>query len=222
MMRFDIITLFPDAIDKYFAQGLIGRAQESGLVDIKAHDLRNWTDDRHRTVDDKPYGGGNGMVLKVEPIFRAVKELKGRRRKVKVVLLTPRGKQFNQQLADEYAQYKQIILISGRYEGVDERVAQHIADDEVSVGPYVLMSGDLPAMIIAETVARLKAGVAGEEEWLDQRKEGGGFWEYPQYTRPEVFRPKNSQHWKAPKVLLSGDHKKIKAWKSRHRKNIGA
>lgn len=156
------------------------------------------------------------MVLKVQPIFEAVKELKGRRRKLKVVLLTPRGRQFDQKKADEYSYFNQLILISGRYEGVDQRVAEHIADEEISVGPYVLMGGDLPAMTIVETVARLKAGVAGEEEWLQTRKERGGFWEYPQYTRPEVFRPKPGEKWSVPSELVGGDHKIIAEWRRRH------
>lgn len=212
-MKFDILTLFPEVINDYFEQGLLGRAQHSGLIQARAHNLRDWTDDKHQTVDDKPYGGGNGMVLKVEPVYRAVKELKGRRRKVKVVLLTPRGKKFDQKMAREYADLKQLIIISGRYEGVDERVAEHIADDQVSIGPYVLMSGDLPAMIMVEAVARLRSGVAGEEAWLEERQEKGGFWEYPQYTRPEVFQPNAKNKWSVPKTLIKGDHRAIKKWR---------
>lgn len=217
-MDFDILTLFPEAIDFYFQQGLLGRAQKSGLIKVQAHNLRHWTDDKHQTVDDKPYGGGNGMVLKVDPIFRAVKELKGRRRKVKVILLTPRGKQFNQSLARQYLDLKQLIIISGRYEGVDQRVAEHIADDQISIGPYVLMSGDLPAMSIVEAVARLKSGVAGDEDWLKARQDGGhGFWEYPQYTRPEVFKPSlRSSGWTVPKILLTGHHSKVERWRREH------
>ncbi len=215
-MKFDIITLFPKAIEFYFDQGLISRARKQGLIEIKAHDLRCWTDDKHRTVDDKPYGGGSGMVLKVEPIYRAVSEIKGRSRKSKVVLLTPRGKQFNQKMAKEYADLKQLIIISGRYEGVDQRVAENIADEEISIGPYVLMSGDLPAMSVVETVVRLKAGVAGEKEWLSARIQEGGFWEGPQYTRPEIFRPKKGKLWKVPSVLMKGNHRDIEKWRKEH------
>ncbi len=219
-MKFDILTLFPEVINDYFKQGLLGRAQRSGLIQVQAHNLRNWTDDKHQTVDDKPYGGGNGMVLKVGPIYRAVKELKGRRRKVKVVLLTPRGRGFDQKLAREYADLRQLIIISGRYEGVDERVAENIADDQVSIGPYVLMSGDLPAMIMVEVIARLQAGVAGKESWLAERQERGGFWECPQYTRPEIFQPNNRTKWSVPKTLVKGDHRAIKKWRQEKGKLI--
>jgi tRNA (guanine37-N1)-methyltransferase len=215
-MKFDIITIFPETINEYFSQGLIGRAQKDNLLKIKAHNLRQWTSDRHQTVDDKPYGGGNGMVLKVEPIFRAVKELKARKKNVKTILLSPRGRQFNQSLAQEYSKLDHLIIISGRYEGVDERVAEHIADQEVSVGPYVLMSGDLPAMTIVESVARLKAGVAGDKDWLEERMTAAGFWENACYTRPEVFSPRPGEKWSVPNELLRGNHKEIKAWQKKH------
>lgn len=215
-MQFDVLTLFPKAIEYYFKQGLIGRAQRDNLIQIKVHNLRKWTDDRRRTVDDKPYGGGNGMVLKIEPIYKAIKEIKGRKRKSKIILLTPRGRKFDQKLANEYANLKQLIIISGRYEGVDERVAEYIADEEISIGPYVLMSGDLPAMSIIETIARLKADVAGDKKWLKERIKDDGFWEGPQYTRPEVFYGKNNKKWVVPKCLINGDHKEIAEWKKRH------
>jgi len=219
-MKFDIITLFPEAIDKYFSQGLIARAQKKGLIEIQTHNLRQWAYDKHQTVDDKPYGGGGGMVLKVEPIFRAVKEIKGRRKKTKIILLTPRGRSFNQSIAKEYSSFKQIILISGRYEGIDERVAKYIADDEISIGPYVLMSGDLPAMVLIESIARLKSGVAGDEEWLNERIENSGFWEQACYTRPEVFKPSLGKKWVVPEELIKGDHRAIKNWKLKHGKLI--
>ncbi len=219
-MRFDIITLFPEAIKEYFGQGLIARAQKKGLIEINIHNLRQWAYDKHQTVDDKPYGGGGGMVLKVEPIFRAVKEIKGRRKKTKIILLTPRGRSFDQSLAKEYSDSKQIIIISGRYEGVDERVAKYIADDEISIGPYVLMSGDLPAMVLVESIARLKSGVAGDKDWLNERSGESGFWEQACYTRPEIFKPSFGKKWIVPKELIKGDHKVIQDWKHKHGKLI--
>jgi len=215
-MKFDVLTLFPKGITSYFDQGLLNRAQGKGLIEINIHDLRNWSVDRHRTVDDKPYGGGNGMVLKVEPIYRAVKELKGRKRKTRTILLTPRGRKFDQKIAEEYSKLNQLIIISGRYEGVDERVAEYIADDQISIGPYVLMSGDLPAMVIIETIARLETGVAGDQEWLTERTNRGGFWEGPQYTRPEIFSPNKKEKWIVPKCLIGGNHREIFDWREEH------
>ncbi|MDO8655428.1 MAG: tRNA (guanosine(37)-N1)-methyltransferase TrmD, partial [bacterium] len=179
-----------------------------------------WTKDRHRVVDDKPYGGGLGMVMKVEPIFRAVESIKksfrsqasGSRPKVsktKVILFTPRGRKFTQERAHAWAKLDQLIFICGRYEGIDERVAKHIADEEISVGDYVLMGGEVAAMAVIETVSRLIPGVIGKEAFLKERKKKTGFLEYPQYTRPETFEPKKGVRWKVPKVLLSGNHADI-------------
>ena len=219
MIKFDIITIFPDIFSSYFSESLISRAQKKKLIKINIHDLRKWAKDKHKTVDDKPFGGGLGMVMKIEPIFKAVKALKKSRAKTqksKVILFSPRGKKFNQKMAYQFSKLDQIILICGRYEGVDERVAKHIADMEVSIGDYDLMGGELPAMIVVETVSRLIPGVLGKKELLKQRiTKEKGFVEYAQYTRPEVFNK-----WPVPKVLLSGDHKKIEQWRKKHRKII--
>jgi tRNA (guanine37-N1)-methyltransferase len=220
-MRFDILTLFPQGIFPYFQEGIIKRAQEEDLIKINLWNLRQWTEDKHQTVDDRPFGGGGGMILKVGPIYEAVKELEQRRKKTKIVLFSPRGEKFSQPKAKEYSQLDQLILISGRYEGVDERVAQYIADEVISIGDYVLMGGDLPAMVVVEAVARLKSGVAGEEEWLEERiTVEGGFQEYPQYTRPASFSPRIGKKWKVPDILLSGDHKEIQKWREKHGQNI--
>ncbi len=193
----------------YLRESLIARAQKKRLIKINVHNLRKWTRDRHKTVDDRPYGGGLGMVLKVEPIYKAVKEIKGKGKKVKVILFTPRGKKFNQQIAYNLSKLDKVIMICGRYEGVDERVAKNVADMELSIGEYDLMGGELPSMIVTETVARLVSGVLGKPQLLKERiTKSKGFIEYPHYTRPEVFSPKKGVYWKVPKLLISGHHKK--------------
>jgi len=219
MLTFDIITIFPEIFDSYLKESFIKKAQQKQLIKINIHDLRDWVKDRHKTVDDRPFGGGLGMVLKVEPIYKAIKELSSL--KTKVILFTPRGKKFNQKLAYSLSQLNQLILICGRYEGVDERVAKYIADLELSIGDYDLMGGELPAMVVIETVARLIPGVLGKPELLKERiTKEKGFIEYPQYTRPEVFSPKKGIYWKVPKVLLSGHHQKIADWRKKHGKII--
>jgi len=224
MITFDIITIFPKLFDSYLKESFIKKAQERGLIKIRIYNLRDFTTDKHQTVDDRPYGGGLGMVLKVEPIYRAVKSLKKRRskkQKEKVILFTPRGKQFNQTMAYRLSKLNHIIMICGRYEGVDERVAKYIADLNLSIGPYDLMGGELPALVVIETVARLIPGVLGKPELLKERvTKGRGFIEYAQYTRPEVFSPKKGISWRVPKVLLSGNHQKIKEWREKHKKII--
>jgi tRNA (guanine37-N1)-methyltransferase len=244
MIKFDIITIFPEIFDSYFKASLIDKAQKKKLIKVKVHDLRKWTKDRHKTVDDRPYGGGLGMVLKVEPIFRAVSSLakfkiqsskfKITDPKTKIILFTPRGKKFNQKMAYNLSKLEHIIMICGRYEGVDERVAKKIADLELSIGGYDLMGGELPALVVVETVSRLIPGVLGKEELLKERiTKERGFIEYPQYTRPEVFSPrlrspkrtsagKTRQFvkWRVPKVLLSGNHKEIKKWREKRAKVI--
>jgi tRNA (guanine37-N1)-methyltransferase len=213
-MRFDIITLFPSTIIPFFQEGIIARAQKEKLIEIEIHDLRKWTTDKHHVVDDKPYGGGRGMILKIGPIFRAVESLKQKKKRTRVILFSPRGKIFDQSFANNYTKFDQLILISGRYEGVDERVFQYIADDILSIGNYTLMSGDLPAIIVVESVGRLTKGVIGSEEEIEERVSSkGGFKEYPQYTRPEVFTSVKGTEWKVPPELLSGDHRKIKQWR---------
>jgi tRNA (guanine37-N1)-methyltransferase len=221
-MVFDIITIFPKIFDSFLKESFIKKAQKKGLIKIRIHNLRDFTTDRHKTVDDKPYGGGLGMVLKLEPIYKAVKSIKSKvkSQKSKVILFTPRGKQFNQKMAYQLSKLDRIIMISGRYEGVDERVAKYIADLQLSIGPYDLMGGELPAMVVIETITRLIPGVIGKPEFLKERVFKGGFVEYPQYTRPEVFSPKKGVYWKVPKVLLSGNHKKIQEWREKRKKII--
>ena len=231
MIKFDVITIFPEIFDSYLKEGLIARAQEKKLMQIKIHNLRKWTKDRHQTVDDRPYGGGLGMVLKVEPIFKAVssltklklqkKKLKSKNKNSKIIVFTPRGKQFNQKIAQNISKLDQVIMICGRYEGIDERVTNYLADLKISIGPYDLMGGELPAMITIEAVARLIPGVIGKEQLLKERiTKSKGFVEYQQYSRPEVFEPKPGLKWRVPKVLLSGNHKKIEQWRKKYLKVI--
>ena len=229
MVQFDIITIFPKIFDSYLKESFIKKARVKGLLKINIHNLRDWAKDRHKTVDDRPFGGGLGMVLKIEPIYKAIKSIvRGRisnsnsNSKRKVILFTPRGKKFNQKMAYQFSKLKQIIMICGRYEGIDERVAKKIADVELSIGDYDLMGGELPAMVVMETIARLIPGVLGKTELLRERiTKEKGFIEYPQYTRPEVFSPKKGLKWRVQKVLLSGNHKKIEEWRKKHQKIIG-
>ena len=222
-MRFDIITLFPEIFEFYCQHSILKKAKEKGIIKIKVHNLRDFTSDKHKTVDDKPFGGGRGMVLKIEPIYKAVQSLKSKikSQKSKIILFTPRGKKFTQKMALEFSKLSQLILICGRYEGVDERVAKYLCDEKISIGDYVLMGGELPALVVIESVARLVPGVIGKSELLKERfTKKGGFLEYPQYTRPEVFEPQKGVKWKVPKVLLSGNHKKIEEWRKKHSKVI--
>ena len=215
MVKFDIITIFPEIFDSYFKESLIKRAQKRGYIKVKVHNLRKWAKDKHQTVDDRPFGGGRGMVMKVEPIFKAISSLE--KPKTKVILFTPRGKKFNQQTAYRLSKLNNLILICGRYEGVDERVAKYLINEEISIGDYDLMGGELPAMVVIETISRLIPGVIGKPELLKERiTKTKGFKEYPQYTRPEVFKK-----WPVPRVLLSGNHKKIEEWREKHGKIIG-
>jgi len=222
MIKFDIITIFPAIFKSYLSESLIARAIAKKFIQVNTHNLRDWTSDKHKTVDDRPFGGGLGMVMKTEPIYKAVQDLKSKNsKKAKIILFSPRGKKFNQKMAYRLSKLDRIIFISGRYEGVDERVAKNIADIELSIGDYVLMGGELPAMVVIETIARLIPGVLGKPQLLKERiTKGGGFAEYAQYTRPEIFSPKKGVSWKVPSVLLSGNHKKIEEWKSKHGKII--
>ena len=237
MIKFDIITIFPEIFDSYFKESILKRAQKKKLIKIRIHNLRKWTSDRRKTVDDRPYGGGLGMVLKIEPIYRAVQSLKPKTKnlKLKTILFTPRGKKFNQQIAYKLSKLDRIIMICGRYEGVDERVARYVADMELSIGDFDLMGGELATMVVIETVARLIPGVLGKPELLKERiTKEKGFIEYPQYTRPELFDAnKHIKNWKAcppkfrkakiwrvPKVLLSGNHEKIAQWRKKYGKVI--
>ena len=223
-MQFDVITIFPKIFECYFKESIINKATKRGLISINIHNLRDFSQDAHKKVDDKPYGGGRGMVMMVEPICRAVKTVKSKikNQKSKIVLFTPRGKKFNQKLAYQFSKLDQLILICGRYEGVDERVAKYIADSEISVGDFVLMGGELPALMLIETVSRLTPGVVGKSEDLLKKRitKERGFIEYPQYTRPEVFSGEKGAKWQVPKVLLSGHHKKIGEWRKKHSKII--
>lgn len=219
MKQFDVLTIFPELFDSFSKESLLNKAAKKKLLKIKAHNIRDWTTDKHKTVDDKPFGGGLGMVMKVEPIFKAVKSIK-KSKKTRVILFTPRGKKFTQKKAKELLKYNQLIFICGRYEGIDERVSKHIANEELSIGDYVLMGGEVPAMAVIETVSRLIPGVIGKTEFLKERMNTKGFIEYPQYTRPEVFEAKRGVKWKVPKVLMSGNHKKIEEWKKNKGKVI--
>jgi len=227
MVKFDIITIFPEIFGSYFKESIIKRAIKKSLISVNIHNLRDFSKESHRAVDDKPYGGGRGMVLKIESVYRAVKFLKkqkakSKNKKTKVILFSPRGKKFNQKTAHQFSKLDQLILICGRYEGVDERVAKYIADSNISIGDFVLMGGELPALMLIETVSRLIPGVIGKsEEMIKERiTKEKGFIEYPQYTRPDVFFPEKNVCWRVPKILLSGHHKKIKEWQKKHRKII--
>jgi len=218
-MKFNIITIFPKIFDSYFNESIIKRAQEKKLVEINTHDLRSYTDDKRRTVDDTPYGGGAGMVMKIEPIFKALKDLKIKPKNTKIILLSAKGKKWNQQIAKKYSKLDNIVLICGRYEGVDERVTKLI-DEEISIGDYVLTGGEIGAMTIIDSIARLIPGVVGNPESIISESHSiPGQLEYPQYTRPEEFEINNKNH-KVPKVLLSGNHKEINEWRERKSKKV--
>lgn len=220
MIKFDIITIFPEMFSSYMGESLIARALAKKYIKINLHHLRKYASDERGTVDDRPFGGGLGMVLKVEPIFKALKKIK-KAKKSKIILFTPRGEKFNQKMATKLSKMEQVIFICGRYEGVDQRVAEKLADMEVSIGDYDLMGGELPAMVCIEAISRLVPGVLGKEALLKERiTKSGGFIEYAQYTRPEIFEPTKGKKWKVPAVLMSGDHKKIEAWKQEHGKVI--
>ena len=215
-MIFDVLTIFPEFFRGPFEHGVVARAREAGRLEIRVHDLRNWTHDRHRTVDDRPFGGGEGMLLKPEPVFSAVESIwPVRSADRKVVLLSAQGRLFDQEMARRFASLQGILLVCGRYEGVDERVAEHLADEEVSIGDYVLSGGELAAAVVVDAVARLLPGVLGNENSalnesfspVDNSGEAS-FLDWPQYTRPAEFRG-----WKVPDVLVSGHHEQIAGWR---------
>jgi tRNA (guanine37-N1)-methyltransferase len=228
-MRFDIITIFPEFFAGPLDYGIVRRAREARLIETHVHDLRNFTHDRHRTVDDRPFGGGAGMVMKPEPIFEAVESLVGEHAEklpgTAIVLLSAAGKPFRQETARRFAQFERIVLICGRYEGVDERVAEHLATDEISIGDFVLSGGELPAAMILDAVTRLIPGALGNEasavdesfSEMAQARIGAslakveaprGILDYPHYTRPQTFRG-----WDVPEVLVSGNHEEIRRWR---------
>lgn len=205
MLRFDIITIFPEALRPYLDASILGRAQQKKLVKFNLVNLRDFTADRHHKVDDRAYGGGPGMVLKIEPIYKAVQFLKKKKSKTRVILFSTRGRKFDNKIAKRLSRYQRLILICGRYEGVDERVARHVADEEISIGDYVLAGGELPALVLTEAVSRQIKGVLGKSESLEEIKGS-----YPVYTRPAVFEIRNPkskiQKFRVPKTLLSGHH----------------
>jgi tRNA (guanine37-N1)-methyltransferase len=208
-MTFHVLTIFPEFFRGPFEHGVIQRAREAGLIEIRVHDLRNWTKDRHRTVDDRPFGGGEGMLLKAGPIFEAVESIWPERgEKRRVALLSAQGKKFEQATARRYAELDELLLICGRYEGVDERVAGHLADDEISIGDYVLSGGELAAAVVMDAVARLKEGVLGNEMSAVAESFENGLLDCPQWTRPAEFRG-----WKVPEVLIGGNHEEIRQWR---------
>lgn len=224
-MKFDIITIFPNIFSGFLSESLLSKAIKKKIVNIKIHYLRDWTEDRHQTVDGKPYGGGPGLVFKIEPIFKAVTALKKKqevgsrkqgKEKTKVILFSPRGKKFTNELAKKWSKLDQLIFICGRYEGVDERVATYIADEVISMGDYVLNGGEVAAMAVIESVSRQLPGFMHDADSAVKS-------DHAQYTKPEIFYPLETRNlklktksWSVPKVLLSGDHKKIENWRNKH------
>ena len=209
-MRFDILSIFPEMFESFFGCSLLKKARDKGLIRIETHDIRAGATDRHRMTDDYPYGGGAGMVMKVEPVARVLEAIGAVPGESLRVLLTPQGETFNQAMAGELARSVRIILICGHYEGVDERVRQHLVDREISIGDYILTGGEAAAMVIVDAVARLIPGVLGNDESARHESFAMGILESPQYTRPEDFRG-----WKVPEVLLSGHHRQIEEWRRR-------
>ncbi len=246
-MKFDVVTIFPRIFDSYIKESLINRGIENKIINFESHNLRKWSRDKRKSVDDRPFGGGQGMILKVEPILRAVSDLKKGYKKNKVIVFTPRGKKFNQKMAYEFSKQDQLIMICGRYEGIDERVLTKISDENISVGNFILMGGEIPSMIVMESVSRLIPKIIGKKDFLNEKinlKQGKGFVEYPQYTRPEVFDLNSliddefikeygdieikdkkikellNKKWKTPKDLIKGNHKQIKKYREKKEKII--
>jgi tRNA (guanine37-N1)-methyltransferase len=222
-LQVDVLTIFPEMITGYTSQSILGKAQEAGLLKVEAHNLRDYTDDKHNRVDDKPFGGGPGMVMQIEPIYKALKALNlvsdqgsvnSDRKKIRIILTSAKGKLFTQKDAKRLSKYDRLVFICGRYEGVDNRVAESLVDEELAIGPYVLTGGELASLVMTDSAARLRSGVLGAEESLDEESwSQGDNREYPQYTRPEDF-----EGMEVPKVLLSGDHKKIAEWRDENSK----
>ena len=207
-MQFEIFTLFPEIFAPYLESSILQRARRGGLLEVNLYNIRDWTYDRHHVTDDEPYGGGGGMVMKPEPIFAAVEGVLGAPPACPVILLTPQGRLFTHAVAQELARQPRIALLSGRYEGVDERVRQHLVSDEISIGDFVLTGGELPALVVVDAVARFLPGVLGDPEGAWDDSHASGLLEYPHYTRPPEFRG-----WGVPEILLSGDHARIARWR---------
>ena len=208
-MQFDVFTLIPQSMQAYLDASILGKAQQAGLIEVELHNIRDNATDKHRTADDEPYGGGGGMIMKPEPMFAAVETVLGAAMKsVPVILLTPQGRVFTQQVARELSSIPRIALICGRYEGIDERVREYLATDEISIGDYVLTGGELPALVLIDAVARQLPGVLGDQGASERDSHADGLLEHPHYTRPAEFRA-----WRVPDVLLSGDHARIAAWR---------
>lgn len=215
-MQFEVFTLLPEVFPPYLESSILQKARQRGLIDVRVHNIRDYTHDRHHTTDDTPYGGGGGMVMKPEPVFEAVETVLGfdarsgqtQGKSVPVILLTPQGRLFTQRVAEELAGYERIALLCGRYEGVDERIREHLVTDEISIGDYVLTGGELPALMIIDAVSRLIPGVLGDPTGAEDDSHSMGLLEYPHYTRPPEFRG-----WQVPEVLLSGDHGRIEKWR---------
>ncbi|GAP11530.1 tRNA (Guanine37-N(1)-) methyltransferase [Bellilinea caldifistulae] len=207
-MRFDVFSLFPAVIRPYLEISILQRAIEKGLLEVHLHDIRSFTTDRHHITDDAPFGGGGGMVMKPEPIFTAVESVLGSPPACPVILLTPQGRTYTQQVAAELAAYPHLALLCGRYEGIDERVREHLVTDEISIGDYVLTGGELPALILIDSITRLIPGALGDPDGAQDDSFASGLLEYPHYTRPAEFRG-----WRVPEVLLSGNHAEIARWR---------
>ncbi len=207
-MKFDVFSLFPAIFQSYFEISILQKAIEKNLIDINLHNLRDWTFDKHHVTDDTPYGGGGGMVMKAEPIFRAVEDVMGENSRVPIILMSPQGRSFTTKIAIELSKHPQLGILCGRYEGVDERVIEHLVTDQISIGDFVVTGGELPALMVIDAIARFIPGVLGDPEGAMDDSFGNGLLEYPQYTRPEIFRG-----WQVPDILLSGHHAKIERWR---------
>ncbi|MFA5871367.1 MAG: tRNA (guanosine(37)-N1)-methyltransferase TrmD [Parcubacteria group bacterium] len=222
-MNFHIITIFPKIFDSYFSESIVKRAREKKIIDIKIHNLRDYTTDKHKTVDDTPYGGGAGMVLKIEPIYDCLQSLNSKLkvknsklRKTRVILFSAKGKRYTQSDVKRLKKYDNLIMICGRYEGVDERVAKYLVDEEISIGDYVLTGGEIPAMAVVDSITRLIPGALGNAESPKEESfSRKNYLEYPQYTKPAEF-----QNWKVPEVLMGGNHKEIEKWREKYSKKI--
>lgn len=210
-MRFDVMTLFPDMVDRILGESIIGRARSAGIIDVRCHNIRDYSTDKHRKTDDTPYGGGMGMVMTCQPIydcFSHIKEQIPTENTVRVIYVSPKGRVFNHEIAKELSQYDNLVFLCGHYEGVDQRVIDEIVDEDISIGDYVLTGGELPACIIIDAVSRLKEGVLADAECYEKESVASGILEYPQYTKPRVFMGRE-----VPEVLLMGDHAKIDRWR---------